>query len=111
LCNRIEKERLEDVPPSGLSNPGREPSWGNPVFTAAIDWGDGNQSDGTIADDGNGGFTVSGTNTYDDHGTYDFTITIGDGGNAAAVVTGAATISDAAFSAAAQACAWAAVPG
>jgi hypothetical protein len=38
-------------------------------FSATIQWGDGHTSAGTIAPDGQGGFTVSGQNTYAEYGT------------------------------------------
>jgi len=50
-------------------------SYGNPtaasgIFTAAINWGDGTTSAGTIQPDGHGSFTVVGNHTYAQVGTY-----------------------------------------
>jgi hypothetical protein len=47
-------------------------------FTATIEWGDGNTSDGTVTPDGRGGFNVSGSNTYAAPGSYAITVTITD---------------------------------
>jgi hypothetical protein len=47
-------------------------------FTAQIDWGDGQVSSGTVASDGHGHFTVSGSNTYAADGTYTVTVSIGE---------------------------------
>ena len=47
-------------------------------FTAVITWGDGHTSAGTITSDGNGGFIVSGSNTYAEQGSYTIGVTVGD---------------------------------
>ena len=48
-------------------------------YSATIVWGDGHTSAGTISGpDGNGVFTVSGTNTYADVGSFTATVTIAD---------------------------------
>src|SRR5262249_52890533 len=70
-------------------------------FTATITWGDGHTSAGTVAAGANGGFTVSGTNTYAREGTYNISVTITDNnttndpGGSTATATGTATVSDA----------------
>src|SRR5262249_61488276 len=45
-------------------------------YTATIDWGDGENSTGTVASDGQGGFTVSGTHTYEHAPTSAFDVQI-----------------------------------
>jgi hypothetical protein len=47
-------------------------------FTVMIDWGDGHTSAGTVAANGRGGFTVSGSNTYAARGRYTVTVEITD---------------------------------
>jgi 6-phosphogluconolactonase (cycloisomerase 2 family) len=48
------------------------------ALTATIDWGDGTTSTGTVAG-GNGSFTVLGSHTYGDEGTYAITVQVGAG--------------------------------
>jgi hypothetical protein len=68
-------------------------------FSATIDWGDGATSAGTITVDPNGGFDISGSNTYTQAGTYPITITVrnqsgtvvGSGMTSATVSAAAAT--------------------
>ena len=61
----------------------------NPVaspaaFTAAINWGDGSPvSPGTITEDANRTFHVSGSHTYSDSGALPATVTVSDGTNVA----------------------------
>jgi hypothetical protein len=45
-------------------------------YTATIAWGDGTSSPGVVADDGTGGFLVSGSHTYDEGGSYPITVTV-----------------------------------
>jgi hypothetical protein len=47
-------------------------------FTAMIDWGDGHMSSGTVTPNGQGGFNVSGSNTYAEPGTYTITVEVTD---------------------------------
>jgi hypothetical protein len=69
-------------------------------FTATIDWGDGITDAGTVSG-GDGFFTVSGSHTYADEGTFTTTVTLTDDapGTASAQQTGVATVfeSDALF--------------
>ncbi|HEV2378139.1 MAG TPA: hypothetical protein VGS19_38990 [Streptosporangiaceae bacterium] len=69
--------------------------------SATIDWGDGNTSTGTVSQTGPGQFSVSGTHTYADEGSYNVNVSISDpddpGGPATA--TSAATVADAPLSA------------
>lgn len=65
-------------------------------FLAAIDWGDGTDpSEGSVAINGAGGFTVSGTHVYGNEGTFRITVVINDVGGATASAATTATISDA----------------
>jgi|GEM_PF-5105197 len=84
-----------DVASFGVSGPGALPS----DFTAIIQWGDGNVSPGTIKADGNGGFRVSGSNTFRQAGTIPVTVQVrGTGGSSVTalrnVVVSAATLTD-----------------
>jgi hypothetical protein len=49
-------------------------------YTATINWGDGHLSNGTIAADAGGGFTVTGTNTYTAAGLFPISVDIADFG-------------------------------
>jgi hypothetical protein len=74
-------------------------------FTASIDWGDGHTSAGTVSGSG-GTYTVSGTNTYADEGTYNAKVTITDTSDGQTVtVSDTATVTDAVLSATCRAAA------
>jgi hypothetical protein len=47
-------------------------------FTAMITWGDGHQSPGTITPNGQGGWSVSGSNAYAQPGTYPISVVVTD---------------------------------
>lgn len=47
-------------------------------YSAAIDWGDGSSSTGTVVADGRGGFQVLGTHPYERFGAYSVTVTVFD---------------------------------
>jgi hypothetical protein len=47
-------------------------------FTATIDWGNGVTSDGMVTADPNGGFDVTGTNTYSQAGSFPLSVTVKD---------------------------------
>ncbi len=67
-------------------------------YTASIAWGDGNTSAGTIAYNSSlGYFTVTGTDTYADEGTYHPNVSIQDAGGAGVGVIGTVTVADAAL--------------
>jgi Bacterial Ig-like domain (group 1) len=70
-------------------------------YSASIAWGDGNTSTGTISQNLDGSFSVSGCNVYSEEGTYTITTTITDTDNATngATVTSTATVGDAALTA------------
>jgi hypothetical protein len=71
---------------------------GNPAsdFTATIDWGDGT-TDTTTVTGGAGSFTVSGTHTYVDEGTFTLKVTLTDDapGTASATATNTAVVAEA----------------
>ena len=56
-------------------------------------WGDGHLTNGTIAADGTGGFTVSGTNVYATGGTFPISVDIADFGGGPGIGGSQATIS------------------
>jgi len=69
----------------GTSFSGDVASFGDPdpnataaEYTAAIDWGDGTSSSGTVSGPSGGPFTVAGTHTYAEEGTSPVTVTITD---------------------------------
>jgi len=71
---------------------------GNPAsdFTATIDWGDGTTTTGTVSGS-SGFFTVSGTHSYTDEGSFTTTVTLTDDapGTASATATGVANVAEA----------------
>jgi hypothetical protein len=67
-------------------------------FTAAINWGDGNLTAGTIAPNGSGGYSVSGSNTYGTAGSDPLTVSIFNNGTLAAVISNPVTVADAPLS-------------
>jgi hypothetical protein len=56
-------------------------------YTATIDWGDQTTSPGTVSDNGNGDFTVSGSHTYTSTGPFTVTTTINDVGGSTTATT------------------------
>jgi hypothetical protein len=71
-------------------------------YTATIDWGDGSSSAGTIASDGQGGWTVSGSHLYATAGAFTVATTVNDAGGATANASGSATVSHGILTAAAN---------
>ena len=61
-------------------------------LTATITWGDGTTSIGTVT--GTGPFTVSGTHSYSEGGSYPTLVTIKDDGGSVLTLSGTASISD-----------------
>jgi ELWxxDGT repeat protein len=70
------------------------------AFTATITWGDGQSSPGTITAGSGGAFTVGGTHTYAVGGSFVVKVTIKDAGGSTVTVNDAATVADAALTAA-----------
>ena len=70
-------------------------------YTAVIDWGDSSSSAGTVSGPTGGPFTVSGTHTYAEEGSYTVTTTVTDVDTPSnmATATSTATVADALISA------------
>lgn len=66
-------------------------------FTASIDWGDGTHTTGSVNANGfdSGNFTVTGTHTYAEAGSYPTSVTINDADGETTTVSGSATVTDA----------------
>src|SRR5205807_799348 len=74
-------------------NPGNN----TPDFTATITWGDlGPTSLGTVSYSG-GTYTVAGSHTYAEEGSYSISINVLDDGGQTALITGTPTVGDAAL--------------
>src|SRR5207302_9616440 len=69
--------------------------------SAAISWGDGSSSAGTVSGASGGPFTVTGSHTYAEEGTYSTSVVIQDVDNPtnSATDTGSASVGDAALTA------------
>ena len=65
-------------------------------FSATINWGDQTSSAGTIAANGSGGFSVTGTHVFAEEGVR-VTVTVSDAGGASATATSSAGVADAAI--------------
>ena len=63
-------------------------------FTATIAWGDGRISAGTVSGPAGGRFSVAGSHSYAEDGTYTITVTINDDGGSRATATSTASIAD-----------------
>lgn len=63
-------------------------------FTATISWGDGSTSTGTVSGPAGGPFSVAGSHSYAEDGTYTIGVTIADDGGSQATATSAASIAD-----------------
>ena len=60
-------------------------------YTATINWGDASTSAGTVTQTGPGAFSVSGSHTYAEEGTYAPTVTITDNNNSSNTTTAYST--------------------
>lgn len=63
-------------------------------FTASINWGDGSTSAGTVSGPVGGPFSVAGSHSYAEDGTYTITVTITDDGGSQATAASTASIAD-----------------
>jgi hypothetical protein len=68
-------------------------------FTATIAWGDGTTSTGTVASNGSGGFTVTGSHTYAEEGSYTTSVTVAATGGLSSSSNGIGDVADAAITA------------
>ena len=70
-------------------------------YSASIAWGDGSTSTGTVVANGGGGFSVTGSHTYAQEGSYTVKTTITDSTDSTntATASSAATVADAALTA------------
>lgn len=64
-------------------------------FTASINWGDGNTTDGIVSANGSGGFNVSGSHVYSEEGPYTIQITVSGPAGATASITNNIGVADA----------------
>jgi hypothetical protein len=65
---------------------------------AAVDWGDGSTDTSGVLVTGSGGtYTVSGSHLYAEEGTYNYSITLTNGGGLFATIPGSTTVGDAAL--------------
>src|SRR5438128_11205784 len=64
-------------------------------FTATISWGDNQTSPGTITGSNTQGFTVAGTHTYLQEGSYNASVQISDVGGSTLMASRMITIADA----------------
>jgi PKD repeat protein len=89
----------EGAPFSGKVATFSEPDLSAPAsqFTATINWGDSTTSAGTVAGPVGGPFTVNGSHTYKEEGSYPVTVTVRDTVNSSnsTTATSAATVGDA----------------
>lgn len=75
------------------------PTAGASDFTAAINWGDGTTTSGTVVLQKDGSFAVDGSHTYAEEGNYQPIVSISDVGGSTASTISTATIADAPLSA------------
>src|SRR5205085_2869142 len=61
-------------------------------YTAVINWGDGHTTNGAIAANGQGGFNVTGTNTYAQPGKFAVSVDVADFGGSVVSVANTATV-------------------
>jgi hypothetical protein len=61
-------------------------------FTAQIDWGDGHHTNGAVTGNAQGGFDVTGTNTYGQAGDFPISVDVADFGGATISITNTAEV-------------------
>jgi N-acetylneuraminic acid mutarotase len=69
------------------------------MYSATISWGDTTSSSGLVTSDGSGGYTVTGSHTYVEKGTFSITVQISDLDGGTTSVSTSAAVADAALSA------------
>jgi hypothetical protein len=67
-------------------------------FTAVINWGDATTTAGVVTGAAGGPFTVSGSHTYVEEGSYTISVTVTDDGGSTATLHGTAAVGDAPLS-------------
>jgi hypothetical protein len=99
----INVSATEGAPFSGAVATFTEPDASAPAsqYTATIDWGDTTSSAGTVVGPAGGPFTVNGTHTYTEEGSYPVKVKITDNVNSSntTTATSTATVGDAALTA------------
>ena len=68
----------------------------NPL-SATINWGDGSNSTVSVTPNPDGTYSVSGSHTYSEEGSYPLSVTVTDSGSLSATGNGTATVADAAL--------------
>jgi len=63
-------------------------------YKATIDWGDGTTGSGTVASNGGGGYSVTGTHSYTEGGSFNVGVLVNDQGGASAGAISTANIAD-----------------
>lgn len=94
--NAVEGKPLSNVVVANLADADKNTSAS--AYSANITWGDGTNSAGTVTA-GGGGFTVVGSHTYLEEGSYTVTVQISDLDAMTASASSTATVSDAALTA------------
>ncbi|MBV9126184.1 MAG: HYR domain-containing protein, partial [Planctomycetes bacterium] len=82
---------------SGVVATGSAYGASNPL-TATIDWGDGTTSTVSVTPNADGSYSVPGSHTYAEEGSYTLSVSIKDSGSLSATGKGTAQVSDAALS-------------
>ncbi len=81
---------------SGVVATGTAYGTSNPL-SASITWGDGSTSVGSVTLNPDGSYSVAGSHTYAEEGSYALSVTVKDSGSLNATGNGSATVSDAAL--------------
>jgi N-acetylneuraminic acid mutarotase len=92
-----EGKALSGVKVAGFSDADENTSAG--VYSATINWGDAASSSGTVTPDGSGGYTVWGSHTYVEEGTFPVAVQITDLDATTTIATSTATVADATLTA------------
>ncbi len=81
---------------SGVVATGTAYGTSNPL-SATITWGDGSNSAGSVTLNADGTYSVSGSHTYGEEGSYPLSVTVKDSGSLSATANGTAKVADAAL--------------